>query len=178
MRPDEREAAEAAFVRDNWMARRTIALFARFKAAKAKSLGERGTALVEFGLLAPVLLLILLGTAQFGLTLNQAVMLTNAVSIGALQFALSRSDTTPYTDAVNAVKSAATTLTPASLTITLKVGSPLTACGTDAACATALTNNVGQPSQVIATYPCNLQVMWYNFAPSCNLTSQVTERVQ
>src|SRR3954471_14869620 len=81
-----------------------FAFFVRFKAAKAKRLGERGAALVEFGLLAPVLLLILLGAAQFGLTLNQFVTLTNAVSIGGLQFALSRSDTTPYTDAVNAVK--------------------------------------------------------------------------
>jgi Flp pilus assembly protein TadG len=40
--------------------------FARSRTAKAKSLGERGAALVEFALLAPVLLLILLGTAQFG----------------------------------------------------------------------------------------------------------------
>ena len=103
-------------------------------------------------------------------------MLTNSVSIGALQFALSRSDTTPYTDAVNAVKNAATSLTPASLTITMSVNG--TGCTTDAACATALTGNIGQPAQVTATYPCNLQVMWYNFAPTCNLTSQVTERIQ
>jgi Flp pilus assembly protein TadG len=182
MRPRKREAAAAAIIRHRSMARGVIACawrFARFKAAKAKSLGERGAAMVEFGLLAPVLLLILLGTAQFGLTLNQYVLLTNAVSIGGLQFALSRSDTTPYTDAVSAVQNAAKpTLTPASLTITLSVGSPLTACGSDATCMTALTNNVGQPAQVTATYPCNLHVMWYNFAPVCNLTSQVTERVQ
>jgi Flp pilus assembly protein TadG len=161
-----------------WRGAIVFAFFVRFKAAKAKRLGERGAALVEFGLLAPVLLLILLGAAQFGLTLNQFVTLTNAVSIGGLQFALSRSDTTPYTDAVNAVKNAAPTLTPASLTITMSVGSPLTACGTDAACMAALTNNVGQPAQVTATYPCNLHVMAFNFLPACNLTSQVTERVQ
>jgi Flp pilus assembly protein TadG len=178
MRPRKREAAEASIIRHQSMARGASAFawrFARFE-AKVKSLGERGTALVEFGLLAPVLLLILLGTAQFGLTLNQVVTLTNAVSIGALQFALSRSDTTPYTDAVNAVKNAATSLTPASLTITMSVNG--TGCTTDAACATALTGNVGQPAKVMATYPCNLQVMWYNFAPTCNLTSQVTERIQ
>jgi len=149
---------------------------ARRTEAQVDRLGNRGTAMVEFGLLAPVLLLILLGTAQFGLTLNQYVMLTNAVGVGAMQFALSRSDTTPYTDAVSAVKAAATTLTPASLTITLSVNG--TACGTDAACVTALTNNVGQPAGVFAKYPCNLQVMQYNFAPTCNLTFQVTERVQ
>src|ERR1700730_3484323 len=118
MRPRKREAAEASIIRHESMARGATPCawrFVRFKAAKAKSLGERGAALVEFGLLAPVLLLILLGTAQFGLTLNQFVTLTNAVSIGGLQFALSRSDTTPYTDAINAVKNAAPSLKPARL---------------------------------------------------------------
>ena len=185
MRPDDDQAAAAAFIRRNSMARGAIAStlrFARLKAAKAKSVGDRGAALVEFALIAPMLLLIVLGTAQFGLTLNQVVMLTNAVGVGAMQFAVSRSDTTPYTDTVNAVKAAATTLTPASLTITLSVGSPLTACSTDAACATALTSNVGQPAQVSATYtatfPCNLLTTWKGMASTCNLTSQVTERVQ
>lgn len=54
--------------------------------------------------------------------------LTNSVSAGALQFALSRSDMTPYTDAVNAVKSAASSLAPASLTITMSVNG--TGCAT------------------------------------------------
>jgi Flp pilus assembly protein TadG len=193
MRPDEHQAAVATVIHRKWVAHGAIAFalqVARFKAAKAKSLGERGTALVEFGLLAPVLLLILLGTAQFGLTLNQFVTLTNSVSVGALQFALSRSDTTPSSDAWKAITAAASTLTPTTnIKITLSVGSPLVACVTnanslgsaaaaDSACATALTNNIGQPAQVTATFPCNLQVMWYNFAPTCNLTSQVTERVQ
>src|ERR1700730_412051 len=98
MRPREREAAEASIIRHQSMARGAIlfAFFVRFKAAKAKRLGEKGAALVEFGLLAPVLLLILLGTAQFGLTLNQFVTLTNAVSIGGLTFGLGRSDRAPH----------------------------------------------------------------------------------
>jgi Flp pilus assembly protein TadG len=190
MRPHKGEAIAVAIIRHKTMARGAMAFawrFARFEAAKAKSLGERGAALVEFGLLAPVLLLILLGTAQFGLTLNQYVMLTNAVGVGAMQFAVSRSDTTPSQDAWKAITAAASTLTPANLPITLSVNG--TACVTnattlgaaasgDAACAAALTNNVGQPAQVSATYPCILKVMWYNFAPTCNLTQQVTERVQ
>ena len=128
MRPRKHEAAAGAIIRPKSVARGASAFawrFARFKAADAKSLGETGAALVEFGLLAPVLMLILLGTAQFGLTLNQCVVLTNAVSIGGLQFALSRSDTTPYTDAVNAIKAAAPTLTPA----TLAAGSPCRSMG-------------------------------------------------
>ena len=167
MRPDEHQDA---IIRRKCMAGAAITFalrFARFKAAKVKSLGERGTALVEFALLAPVLLLILLGTAQFGLTLGQYVTMTNAVGVGAMQFAVSRSDTQPYTDAVNSVKAAATILTPASLTITLTVNGtvcgPMPTCAGNAACATALTSNVGQPAQVSATYPCNLLIMWYKF---------------
>ena len=57
-----------------------FAFLVRFKAAKAKRLGESGAALVEFGLLAPVLLLILLGTAQFGLDVYIPGMLTAVVA--------------------------------------------------------------------------------------------------
>jgi Flp pilus assembly protein TadG len=151
--------------------------------APLRALGTTGSVLVEFALVAPVLLLIVLGTAEFGITVSQYVMLTNAVGVGAMQFAISRSDTTPYTDAVSAVRTAAPSLLPvANLAITLKVSG--TACATDAACATALTNGVGQPALVSATYtaafPCDLLNRWagYNFASTCNLTSQVTERVQ
>jgi Flp pilus assembly protein TadG len=160
------------------------------EAARTAGLGERGAALVEFALVAPVLLLIMLGTAQFGITLNQYVMLTNAVGVGGMQFAISRSDTTPSSDAWRAITTAASTLTPANLPITLSVNG--TACVTnattlaaataaDAACSTALTNGIGLPATVTATYPCSLTIGggWYNFAPSgCSLASQVTERVQ
>jgi Flp pilus assembly protein TadG len=164
---------------------------ARLEAAKAKSLGERGTALVEFALVAPMLLLIVLGTVQFGLTLGQYVTLTNAVGVGAMQFAISRGDTTPSSDAWNAITTAASTLTAASIKMTLTVNA--TACVTNAStlsaaqaadttCMNALTNNVGKPAQVSATYtatfPCNLLTIWQGMASTCNLASQVTERVQ
>jgi Flp pilus assembly protein TadG len=182
MRPNEHEAVLAAFIRRRQVRRNPTARALRFAActaAQVEGLGDRGAALVEFGLLAPVLLLILLGTAQFGLTLGQYVMLTNAVGVGAMQFAVSRSDTTPSSDVWNAITTAASTLTPASLKMTLSVNG--TACVTNASsqgaaqaadttCMNALTNNVGQPAQVSATYPCDLKVMWYNFAPTCNLT--------
>jgi Flp pilus assembly protein TadG len=156
--------------------------------AALRALGTKGAALVEFAFIAPVLLLIVLGTAEFGIALGQFVMLTNAVGVGAMQFASSRGEVAaagppasgPYTDAVNAVRNAAPILTPANLTITLSVNG--TACATDAACKTALDVNIGQPATVSATYaasfPCNLLTSWYGFASTCNLGSQVTERVQ
>jgi Flp pilus assembly protein TadG len=151
------------------------------EAARTAGLGERGAALVEFALVAPVLLLIMLGTAQFGITLNQYVMLTNAVGVGGMQFAISRSDTTPYTDAVNAIKAAAPNLTPATLAAGITLAVNGTTCTTDGTCQTLLTNNIGKPATVTATYPCSLSIGggWYNFAPGgCTLSSQMTERVQ
>jgi Flp pilus assembly protein TadG len=169
-------------------------------------LGNSGAVLVEFALLFPVLLLILTGTLQFGLVISNYVMLTNAVGVGAMQFAFSRGDPVvaspasgPYTDTVNAIKAAAPSLTPANLSYTLRVANPVSCptpttcptplpqCTSDAACATALTAAAGYPAQVTVNYilatPCtNLQVMGYaiyNFFPSpCTLTLQVTERVQ
>jgi hypothetical protein len=119
------------------------------------------------------------------------VMLTNAVGVGAMQFAISRGDTTPSSDAWNAITTAASTLTPASIKMTLTVNA--TACVTNAStlsaaqaadttCMNALTNNVGKPAQVsasyTATFPCNLLTTWQGMASTCNLASQVTERVQ
>ena len=49
-----------------------------------------GTAAVEFALVAPVLLLLVLGMTQFGITLNQYLTLTNAVRSGAVPGTLSQ----------------------------------------------------------------------------------------
>src|ERR1700730_8684520 len=173
--------------------------------AAAARLGNRGAVLVEFAFMAPVLLLIMTGTLQFGLVMSSYMMLTNAVSVGAMQLALSRGAPAvlgppasgPKTDTINAINVAAPSLTPANLTITLRVADPascstpttctlpLPSCTTDAACAPKLAAAAGYPAQVTVAYilatPCtNLQVMGYalyNFFPSpCTLTLNVTER--
>jgi Flp pilus assembly protein TadG len=164
------------------------------KAAAAASsrsdgiLGQSGAALVEFALLAPVLLLIMLGTAQFGLTLNQYVMLWNGAGAGAMQFAISGgASSTPSSNAWKAITGQAPTLTTTNLKMTLSVNgtacvtnaSSLTAAAAgDSACSTALQANAGTPAVVLATYPCDLKVMQYNFSPSCSLSAQITELVQ
>src|SRR5580700_7669955 len=76
---------------------------------------------VEFALVLPMLLLLLIGMIEFGLTLNNYIMLTEAVRSGARQFAISRGGTTPYTDAVNQIHGAAAGLNPSGVTITLSV---------------------------------------------------------
>lgn len=133
-----------------------------------------GAAAVEFALIAPVLFLLAVGTAQFGLTLANYVMLTEAVSSGARQLAVSRGISTPYSSTVSLMQSAAPTLS--TMTITTTVNG--TACATDTACSTALSTAAGTPATVTATYPCDLTVMGFNFAPNCTLSMTTAERIE
>jgi Flp pilus assembly protein TadG len=135
-----------------------------------------GATAVEFALLAPILLMLAVGIAQFALTLNEYVMLTEAVRDGARQLSLARGGSTPYTTTINQVKSSVGGLTVASLTITTSVNG--TECTTDSACQTALTSAAGQASAVSATYPCQLKVMGIDFLPSCTLSSTTTEMIE
>ena len=138
-------------------------------------------------------LLIILGGVQFGILIKNYVTLTNAVAVGAMQFAISRSDATPASDAWTAITNAAPTLTTTNLQMTLSVAG--TACVTNAnslttataansTCATALTGAAPsggslEPAAVTVTYPCGSQLTWYNFwTSSCKLTSTMTEGVQ
>jgi hypothetical protein len=75
---------------------------------------------------------------------------------------------------VNQIKASAPSLINPLPTITLKVNGA--ACATDAACKTALV--AGVPAQVIATYPCSLAFYGKDYAPSCTLTANTTERVE
>jgi len=147
-----------------------------------RTLGEKGVAAIEFAFLAPVLILVLLGTVQFGLVLSSYVQVTNAAGVGAMTFSISRSGSTPYSDTVSAIKSAAPSLTPANMTITLKVNG--TACSTDSACATALTSAAPSggaltPASVTLSYPCGSMLTGYSFwSSTCQLSSTMTEGVQ
>lgn len=123
-----------------------------------------------------MLLAILVGMFVFGVALNNYVILTNAAQAGALQFAISRGASTPWTNTRSETFGAAPSVTQASLTITLKVNG--TACASDTACQTALSANAGQRASVQALYPCSLIVLAVNYAPSCTMTVNTTERIQ
>ena len=135
-----------------------------------------GVSAVEFALVAPLLLGMLVGTAQFGLTLNNYVMLTEGSIDGARQLALSRGSASPYTNTISAVQNAASNLTAANITITMTVNS--TACNSDATCQTALNSASGTAGAVTASYACNLVVMGVDYAPGCTLTSTTTEMIE
>jgi Flp pilus assembly protein TadG len=140
------------------------------------SRNSAGTAAIEFAFALPLFLLAALGTYQFGLTINNYLMLTDAARTGARMLALSRGSSTPYSDTVSQVQNSASNLTSANLTIVTRVNG--TACSTNSTCQTALNSAAGQPAYVSVSYPCNLQVMNYNFAPTCTLSAQTTERIE
>jgi Flp pilus assembly protein TadG len=134
-------------------------------------------AAVEFALVMPLLLLVLIGMVVFGLTFNNYTLLTDAVRAGARQFATSRNQTsTPLTATETRVQNSAPSLTQTDLTIALSVNGAR--CTSDAACQAALANGQGLPAQVMATYPCNLTFLGHDFAPGCLLTAQTTELIQ
>jgi Flp pilus assembly protein TadG len=137
---------------------------------------EGGAAAIEFALLIPVLALLLLGTLQAGVTLNNYIELTDAVRSGARQLAIGRATSTPYTSATATITSAASALTSANISITAAVNGA--ACASNSACSTALSNGVGGTASVTATYPCDMTIMGVDFAPNCTLRSTTTDLVE
>src|SRR5215470_3158943 len=140
---------------------------------------DNGQSVVEFAVCLPLLLLILTGISTFGIALNNYLMLTDAVSIGARQLAISRGQTDPCSIVAANVKNAAPYLKPSNLTFNVVLnGSSYsgTSCGTSTSAPGKMIE--GASAQVVVTYPCNIAVYGVNLAPSCTLTAQTTELVQ
>lgn len=134
-----------------------------------------GVAAVEFALISPVLLAMLLGMFSFGVAMKDYMVLTSAAGQGALTFALSRGTVTPYTTTREAILAAAPTLTSASVSITVEIDNVV--CASDAACSTAQV--AGKSAAVTATYPCTLSVMGINYKPGgCTLTTSTAQMIQ
>jgi Flp pilus assembly protein TadG len=134
-----------------------------------------GVSAIEFAIISPVLLTILLGIFQFGTAMNDYLVLTNAAAKGALTIALGRGTATPYTTTISAIGAAAPNLTVANITTTVTING--TACSSDSGCTTALV--AGVSAVVKTTYPCNLTVMGINYAPhGCALKAQTAQMVQ
>jgi Flp pilus assembly protein TadG len=142
-----------------------------------------GASAVEFALVLPVLLTILFGIVKFGMTLNTDLQLTDGVRAAARQFSISRSSATPFTLAATALQNATPNLTYASIGGASGANSPTftvngTACSSDSGCAAALSNAMGGTSNLTATYPCDLNIMGLNLAPSCTLTASTSDLVE
>lgn len=122
---------------------------------------ERGQALVEFAIVAPVLCMVLFGIIQFGILYNNYLTLTDAARVGARKGAVSRTAVDPAAVAKAAAVKAATDLDP--LKFKVFVTAPLWAPGEDIT--------------VKATYPYDLKLFGKALITGV-LTSQTTERIE
>jgi Flp pilus assembly protein TadG len=109
-----------------------------------------GAALVEFSIVMPVLILLVLGIGQFGLAFYHYTLVVSSAAAGARQLSISRLDSNGYCDTENMIINASGGLggvpgTSGSCpsvygdtTITIAVNG--TACSSNSSCQTALTN--------------------------------------
>jgi Flp pilus assembly protein TadG len=154
---------------------------------------ESGAALVEFALVSPLLIILMAATVIFTWVFINYATVSFAAGTGAQVITTERlnitsTNWTPYTDTVNAVKSASSILDQTVLgqTGNIVVSINNTTCTTDAACQpllTAITNTTTQAS-VTVSYPCDpiaksnpFTVLWLTFG-NCSLTTKTTGVVQ
>jgi len=139
----------------------------RFALEGNRSRLQAGQALVEFAVMLPLLLLLVMGIIQCGIVFNNWLILTDAVRSGARQLAVSRAPgQNACTLADNKVRQGASTLNTGSIAITHTVTSGCTSL------------TAGSDATLAATYPCDLTILGIDFAPSCTLTATMTERVE
>ncbi len=110
---------------------------------------EKGAALVEFAIVAPLLLLLVFGIIEFGRAYNAQNTLTHAAREGAREYAITQDPVAGEAAAINA----ATSLDPTLITATLSACDP------------------GQPATVTLEYPFQLRIAFFP-AADFNMQSQ------
>lgn len=123
--------------------------------------GERGQTMVEFALVAPVLLLIVFAAIQFGILYNHYVTLTDATRAGARKAVVSRLEPDPAGVAEAQVRRSAGDLDQSELDVAV----------------TAVAWEHAQDVTVEATYPYSVSLLGLVVA-SGRLKSTTTERVE
>jgi Flp pilus assembly protein TadG len=156
---------------------------------------ERAQSLVEFALVFPILIILVMGIVTFGIAFGTYQTLTNAAAAGAQALSISRGNTlnpctlvsavvfntSPYL-VQNNIKFTITTFPSGTTTGGTVIAGPNTA---NPSCV-APTNTTGSNTtivppnvaQVTLTYPCKLSIFGINYAPGCTLTAQTSEAIQ
>lgn len=121
---------------------------------------EEGQAMTEFAVILPILVVLVLAIAQFGVVFNNYVTLTDAVRAGARAAAVSRQASDPTGTATSAVRSSAVNLDQGNLNV-----------------AVSSTWQPGSNVTVTASYPYSIDLLGWVLT-SGNVTSTTTERVE
>jgi Flp pilus assembly protein TadG len=142
---------------------------------------ERAQAAVEFAIVLPVALLLLCAIATLGIVFNNFAALTFATSTATQALSISRGQTTdPCQLTSQTVYSAAPQLTQSNLKFSITLGTNTVASGAANPTCSGSQQYLVQSSkaQVTVTYPCDITIMGYDFAPSCALSASTTVLVQ
>lgn len=127
-----------------------------------KTESERGQTMVEFALVLPILLVLMLGIVQFGVAFNNYVTLTDAVRAGARKAAVSRNTSDPSGACRTAVLDAGANL-------------DRTELESDLSCVSSWVQ--GSQVTVHASYPYDIKLLdWSVFSGRVNSTMK--ERVE
>jgi Flp pilus assembly protein TadG len=162
-------------VRSPGTAKRPAASAALAHYARSVVADERGAVAFEFLLVSPFLLFILFAIVEFGIALNNQLILTAAAEQGAETLAFGRGTTTPYTTAVAAIDNSVVNLNTSQLTQTVTVGG--STCSSDSGCSALLT--AGAAASIGLSYPCQLTIMGVAFGTSpCTLYASSAATVQ
>ena len=151
------------------------------KQACGRARDEQGQAAVEFAIVLPLMLTIILGVVLFGIAVNDEVALTFATDTAAQLLSISRGQTTnPCQTASQAAYSAAPQLNQTNLAFTIVLnGTTVATSATQPSCSGSQQYLVqSQNAQVTATYPCNLTIFGLNPVPNCTLTAKTTVLIQ
>jgi Flp pilus assembly protein TadG len=123
---------------------------------------ERGQTMVEFALVLPILVVLVLAIAQFGVAFNHYLALTDAARAAARQGAVSRQVPSPASVCQNAGYAAGTDLQGPGTTFLLSCSSPWT---------------IGSNVTVTASYPYSISLLGW-VVTSGTMTTTMTERVE
>jgi Flp pilus assembly protein TadG len=122
---------------------------------------ERGQTAVEFALVAPVLIVLLLGVLQIGIAFNHYLAVTDAARAGARKAIIARVSGATPADIEASVRAAAVDLDQSQLKVV--VADPTWSAGSDVT--------------VTVTYPYSIDLLGVVVA-SGNLTSTMTDRLE
>jgi Flp pilus assembly protein TadG len=126
---------------------------------------ESGQALVEFAIVLPLLIAVVLGIVQFGIAYNNYVTLTNATRVGARKAAVSRflGDSGASAQAATVAAAPNLKLKTSDVIIAVSPGGSWTTPGSDVS--------------VSASYPFSISILGW-VVKSGNLTSSTHERLE
>ena len=148
---------------------------------------EQGQTMVEFAIVAPILLMLILGIIQLGVLFNNYITLTDAARAGARQAAVGRSLPAPESTTISKTQTSAANLASQSQangqTCSNAIPPAASAklcvfvCSESSGTCTAPSWAQGSDVTVKATYPYDFSIMGISFAAGM-LSSQTTERVE